>query len=97
VSGLERRLDHLRSVLRVDSVMARADGQKERRQVAREVLDAYYERTASTLREMAIVPPFLAAKLRAERRWSFSYAGLNKAIRQAVELRAARDSTSGQM
>jgi len=93
--ALEEKLDRLRGVLRVDSVMARANGLNERRQVAQEVLDEYFTRTAGTLRDMVIVPPFLAAKLRSERRWSFSYAGLNKGIQRAVELRAARDSTAG--
>lgn len=89
--ALESKLDRLRRVLRVDSAMARADGVQERRQVARDVLADYKTRTARNLREVVMVPPFLAAKLRSERPWSFSYAGLDKAMRRAVELRTARE------
>ena len=95
--ALESRLQRVRRVLGLDSAMAQVEELGARMQVAREVLDAYKKRTARNLREVVMVPPFLAAKLRSERPWSFSYAGLNKAIRQAVELRAARDSSSGQM
>ena len=91
---LENRIRRLRRALRVDSVMALAEGPNARLQVAQEVLFEYKTRTARNLREVAKVPPFLAAKLRSERPWSFSYAGLNKAIRRATELRAMRDSTS---
>ncbi len=93
--ALEGRLGRLRRVLRVDSVMALAEGPAARQRVAREALFEYKTRTARNLREMVKVPPFLASKLRSEYRWSFSYAGLNKAIRRATELRAVRDTTSG--
>ncbi|MFC1639130.1 peptidylprolyl isomerase [Gemmatimonadota bacterium] len=93
--ALEGRLRLLRRVLGVDSAMARAEGPAARQQVAHEALLEYKTRTARNLREVVKVPPFLAAKLRSERPWSFSYSGLNKAIRRATELRAMRDSTSG--
>jgi hypothetical protein len=90
----ERTLRELRNALGADSVMARATTDADRRRVAREVLDRYMVRTSQMQRDIEIVPPLLAAKLRAEGDWSFYYGGLNRAVRLAVELRAARDSTT---
>jgi hypothetical protein len=90
---LEQLLERVRNAMRVDSVMARAASPNERRDVARDVLDDFLTRSASTLREMWIVPPFLARKLRREADWQLNYAGLNRAIRRAVALRAEADST----
>jgi hypothetical protein len=89
-----RSLQNLRNALGVDSLMARAKSEEERRQVAQEALDRYMVRTSQTQRDVEIVPPLLAAKLRSEEDWSFYYGGLNSAVRLAVELRAARDSTT---
>lgn len=89
-----RSLQNLRTALGVDSIMARAQTEADRRRVADEVLDRYMVRTSQTQRNVEIVPPLLAAKLRAEEDWSFYYGGLNSAVRLAVELRAARDSTT---
>ena len=90
----ERKLNNLRNTLGVDSVLARATTVEDRNRVIQEVLDRYFIRTSQSLRDIEIVPPLLAAKLRSEMDWSFYYGGLNRAIRRAVELRAARDSTT---
>ena len=86
---LERRLKTLRSAMRVDSVMARA-APEDRDRVAKAVLDEYVTRVLTTHRNVQVVPPFLARKLRAESDWKFSYPGLNRAIRRMVELNQER-------
>ena len=90
----ERDLMNLRNALAVDSVMARAATDADRKQVAREVLERYMTRVLQTQRDIDIVPPLLAAQLREAGNWSFYYSGLNRAVRLAVELRAAQDSTT---
>ena len=89
-----RSLTNLRNALGADSLMARATSVAERHRVARDALERYMVRTAQTQRDIEIVPPLLAGKLRLEGEWSFYYGGLNRAIERAVELRAARDSTT---
>ena len=89
-----RTLSNLRNALGVDSALARATTEADRKRVAQEGLDRYFTRTSQSQLDIEIVPPLLAAKLRAETDWSFYYGGLNRAIRRAVELRAARDSTT---
>jgi hypothetical protein len=74
--------------------VARATTEANRKRVVQEGLDRYFIRTSQSLRDIEIVPPLLAAKLRSEMDWSFYYGGLNRTIRRAVELRAARDSTT---
>jgi len=86
---LERRLRALRSAMRVDSVMARATPE-DRDRVAKQVLDDYVTRVLTTHRNVQVVPPFLARKLRDESNWTFSYSGLNRAIRRMVELKQER-------
>jgi len=86
---LERKLKTLRSAMRVDSVMARA-APENRDRVAKAVLDEYVTRVFTTYRNVQVVPPFLARKLRAESDWKFSYPGLNRAIRRMVELKQER-------
>ncbi len=86
---LGRRLKTLRSAMRVDSVMARA-APEDRDRVAKAVLDEYVTRVLTTHRNVQVVPPFLARKLRAESDWKFSYPGLNRAIRRMVELNQER-------
>ena len=90
----ERTLNNLRNAMGVDSALARANSEADRKQVVREALDRYFVRTAQSQVDIEIVPPLLAAQLRAKADWSFYYGGLNSAIRRAVELRAARDSTT---
>jgi len=89
----ESSLRNLRNALGVDSLLARASTQEERDQVALEALERYMVRTSQSQRGIAIVPPLLATKLRSEENWSFFYGGLNRAVRLALELREARDST----
>jgi hypothetical protein len=86
---LERRLKTLRSAMRVDSVMAGA-APENRDRVAKAVLDEYVTRVFTTYRNVQVVPPFLARKLRAESDWKFSYPALNRAIRRMVELNQQR-------
>ena len=86
---LERRLKTLRSAMRVDSVMAGA-APENRDRVAKAVLDEYVTRVFTTYRNVQVVPPFLARKLRAESDWKFSYPALNRAIRRMVELNQER-------
>ncbi len=93
-SDYESTLRDLHNALGIDSVLARARTDAERKTVAREVLERYLTRTADVQAGMQIVPPLLAAKLREEDNWGFYYGGLNRAVRLAVELRAARDSTT---
>ncbi|UCD25400.1 MAG: hypothetical protein JSW51_05650, partial [Gemmatimonadota bacterium] len=92
---LSRRLRTLRSAMRVDSVMARA-APEDRESVARQVLDEYVTRVLTTHRNVQVVPPFLARKLRAESDWKFSYPGLNRAIRRMVELSQERGEGEAQ-
>jgi hypothetical protein len=82
---LSRRLSVLRSAMRVDTVMARA-APEDRQRVARQVLNDYLSRVITGGGTMQPVPPFLSRKLRAESDWRFSYAGVNRAIRRAIEL-----------
>jgi hypothetical protein len=89
-----RTLNNLRNALGVDSALARATTEADRKRVVQEGVDRYFTRTSQSQLDIEIVPPLLAAKLRAEMDWSFYYGGLNRAIRRAVELRAARDSTT---
>jgi hypothetical protein len=85
---LSRRLRRLRSAMRVDTVMARA-APEERQRIATEVLQEYVMGAIGSRRSIEPVPPFLARKLRAESDWHFSYAGVNRAVRRAVELGGA--------
>jgi hypothetical protein len=91
---LDRRLRTLRSAMRVDSVMARA-APEDREAIARQVLDEYVTRVLTTHRNVQLVPPFLARKLRSEADWRFSYPGLNRAIRRMVELSQEYSEESG--
>ncbi len=86
---LGKRLKTLRSAMRVDSVMARA-APEDRDRVAKAVLDEYVTRVLTMHRNVQLVPPFLARKLRAESDWKFSYPGLNRAIKRMVELNQER-------
>ncbi|UCG86665.1 MAG: peptidyl-prolyl cis-trans isomerase [Gemmatimonadota bacterium] len=91
---LSRRLSLLRRAMRVDTVMARA-APEDRNKVARQVLDEYVSRIITGGGTMQTVPPFLARKLRAESDWRFSYAGVNRAIRLAVELQTRAEQRIG--
>ena len=86
---LSTRLRRLRSAMRVDTAMARA-APNERRRVAADVLEEYVVGAIASQRSIQHVPPFLARKLRAESNWRFSYSGVNRAFRRAVELGGAR-------
>jgi hypothetical protein len=85
--ALAVQLRVLRSAMKIDTVMARAAPQ-DRNQVVRQVLDNYLSRIIRGEGAVKPVPAFLARKLRAESEWRFSYAGMDRAIRLAVELQS---------
>ena len=85
------RLTELRRAMRIDTLLARATDEQERRRVAKEAADGYLLRIANTLRDIQIVPPFLAQRLRDEGKWMFSYDGLDRAVSQAIRLRASKE------
>lgn len=89
--GYNERLTQLRRAMRIDTLLARARDVQERRRVAKEAADGYLLRIVNTLRDVHIVPPFLAQRLRDEGNWMFSYDGLNRAVDRAVRLRARKN------
>lgn len=94
-SELRRRLARVRTAMRADSALANADA-SNRAEVARRLLDEYVTRILTTDRDISVVPPFLARKLRSEHRWKFSYRGLERAIARAEEIKGERDTAQNQ-
>ncbi len=94
-ADLGRRIRWVRTAMRADSALANAD-ESNRQEVTRRVLDEYVIRILTTDRDIAVVPPFLARKLRSEYAWKFSYRGLERAIARAEELTAERDTTDSE-
>jgi hypothetical protein len=92
---LRRRIGRVRTAMRADSALANATA-SNRQEVARAVLDEYVHRILTTDRDITVVPPFLARKLRSEYEWKFSYGGLERAIARAEELKAERDTTQSE-
>ena len=95
--AMKRRLAQdvaaLRRVLAVDSVRAAAATAEQAARAARVAVSAYLARRASgDPAEIAVVPPFLADKLRSEARWHIRYAAVDRILERAGELRAALDS-----
>lgn len=90
---LRRRIARVRRAMRADSVLAQA-APSERAEVTEQVLQDYVVRILTTDRDITVVPPFLARKLRRESRWKFSYRALDRAIERAERLKAERDSAA---
>jgi hypothetical protein len=91
-ANLSRRILRVRNAMRADSALANAEP-ADRPDVTRRLLEEYMTRILTTDRDISVVPPFLARKLRSEASWKFSYKGLDRAIERAESLKAARDST----
>ena len=85
-------LRRLHTSLRLDSALAGASTPEERQLRARGAADRYVARVMRTLRDVVIVPPFLANDLRRENRWEVSGPALDRVIGMASELRAPRDT-----
>jgi hypothetical protein len=90
---LRRRIARVRSAMRADSALANV-APSEWNDVTARVLEEYMKRILTTDRDISVVPPFLARKLRAESSWKFSYGGLERAIERAEQLKAARDTVA---
>lgn len=83
-----KRLAELRWAMRIDTMLVKAATPAERMQVAADAVDGYLKREIKTLRDVRIVPPFLAQRLRDEAEWKFSYDALDRAVERARRLRA---------
>jgi hypothetical protein len=88
---LGARIMRVRNAMRVDSALANAEP-TERRDATRRVLEDYLIHVLTTDRDITVVAPFLARKLRSESRWNLSYGGLERTIALAERLKAARDA-----
>ncbi len=82
------RLAELRWVMRIDTLLIKAATPAERMQAAADATDDYLKRQIETLRDVRVVPPFLAQRLRDEADWKFSYDALDRAVERARRLRA---------
>jgi hypothetical protein len=80
-------LRRLRGTLGLDSVFASAASTQERHERAREAVNRYLARMMRTLRDVVIVPPFLASELRQAARWEISDIALDRVVSRATELR----------
>jgi hypothetical protein len=96
---LKRDVDEVRVALRLDSILAPAATERERRRASAQaslelVRKAIVPKVGMMVRRSSEVhvPPFLADKLRSEMRWSVSPAGLDRVIQRANALRAEEES-----
>ena len=55
-------------------------------------VDQYLETLAGNKTQFVAVPPFLAARLRAQRKWEVTSAGIERVLERSTELRAMVDS-----
>lgn len=80
-------LRRLRGTLGLDSVFASAASREERHERARDAVNRYVARMMRTLRDVVVVPPFLASELRQAARWEISDSALDRVVGRATELR----------
>ncbi len=85
----------MREALRLESVVAGASDETERRRVAQGAVRAHLPRVMGKMFRVAWVPPFLAAELRRREDWHVWEPALQRAVVEAQRLREARDETAG--
>ena len=89
-------LGRLRSTIGLDSAIAAGSTAEERKEFARQAVNTYLARMMRTLRDVVIVPPFLANELRRDGKWEISGTAMDRVINLASQLRSPRgDTTAG--
>jgi hypothetical protein len=69
-----------------------ASSKEDRLRLAALYVDKYLEGVANNKSSFVSVPPFLAARLREQSRWTVSSAGIERVLQRGTELRASLDS-----
>ncbi len=90
---LRTQIGRVKTGIGLDSALTGAETVEDRRRAGAEVINAYFYRLAATLRNVVVVPAFLAGKLRDDLSWDVSQPGVDQALEIASRWRQEAEAT----